>query len=38
MTEFIDGHCYCTECCANGHCPCDICNEPCDCTEEEEDL
>ena len=23
--------CYCEQCCPNGHCGCDLCNEPCDC-------
>jgi hypothetical protein len=23
--------CYCDQCCANGHCACETCNEPCEC-------
>jgi hypothetical protein len=29
--DALNNTCYCTECCANGHCACDVCNEPCEC-------
>ena len=26
-----DAQCLCDQCCENGHCGCDTCDEPCDC-------
>lgn len=27
----IDEQCFCDQCCAEGHCGCETCAEPCDC-------